>query len=174
MRRAIPLNLQRILLLATIILMVRIGIVIQHKPGFAVGSNLERTDLERTGLKSRVLQAVSPDQSALIPSSGGLVVQNRSPHPVRLVLLSRSEKKPLDSQPKDSTPAHWDFAPWEGRLKGVLVVLSERAVRLKPGDVVVAFAQDGSRQYWGPFVVGETSEPKWDQDTSEWRIVLAE
>jgi hypothetical protein len=125
-------------------------------------------------LATTSLQASTVAPSGLVPASGGLLVQNRSPHPVRVVLLSRSVKKALDTQPKDAVPAHWDFVPWEGRLKGVLVVLAERTVRLKPGDVVVAFAQDGSQRYWGPFVVGETAQPIWDQEQESWRMVLGE
>jgi hypothetical protein len=36
----------------------------------------------------------------------------------------------------------------------------------------VAFAQDGSRRYWGPYVVGETSSPEWNPQTQEWQLVL--
>jgi hypothetical protein len=133
-----------------------------------VGVNLS------SGLATTSLQASTIAPAGLVPASGGLLVQNRSPHPVRVVLLSRAVKKALDSQPKGAVPAHWDFVPWEGRLQGVLVVLAERTVRLKPGDVVVAFAQDGSQRYWGPFVVGETPQPTWDQEKEAWRMVLGE
>jgi hypothetical protein len=121
-----------------------------------------------------VILEASPNQGGLIPASGGLRLQNRSPYPVRVVLLSRSVKPSLTTPLPPQAPAHWDFAPWEGRLQGVLVVLSERTVRLNPGDIVVAFAQDGSRRYWGPFVAGETPEPKWNQSQEEWQLVLTE
>jgi hypothetical protein len=144
--------------------------------GFVVGVGIIANSVagQAIGPMTPGLQASSIESSALIPASGGLRVQNRSPYPVRVVLLSRAVKKPLDTQPQNAAPAHWDFAPWEGRLQGVLVVLAERTVRLKPGDIVVAFAQDGSRRYWGPFVVGETPEPQWDQEQEEWRMLLGE
>ncbi len=116
----------------------------------------------------------APTPSGLIPASGGLRIQNRSPYPVRVVLLSRSVKPLLTDQLPPQAPAHWDFAPWEGRLQGVLVVLAERTVRLNPGDIVVAFAQDGSRRYWGPFVAGETPEPQWNPSQEEWQLLLTE
>ena len=43
---------------------------------------------------------------------------------------------------------------------------------LENGDIVVAFAQDGSRLYWGPYVIGETPVPVWNKKTGEWELVL--
>jgi hypothetical protein len=43
---------------------------------------------------------------------------------------------------------------------------------LQAGDVLVAFAQDGSRRYWGPYVVGKTTLPTWNTEQKEWSLVL--
>lgn len=45
-------------------------------------------------------------------------------------------------------------------------------LRLEKGDILAAFAQDGSRRYWGPYVVGETSSPQWQPQGQEWQLVL--
>ncbi|MBE9011104.1 hypothetical protein IQ250_12890 [Pseudanabaenaceae cyanobacterium LEGE 13415] len=117
-----------------------------------------------------------PDPSAIAAKQGNLRIRNRSDHAVRVALLAR--------QPKDTTtksgeppkgfalPAHWDFAPQEGSDSGLLVALPNRSIRLKRGDVLVAFAQDGSQRYWGPFVVGETDRPDWNAQAGEWELVL--
>jgi hypothetical protein len=60
----------------------------------------------------------------------------------------------------------------EGGSKGLLLSLPQETLKLKKGDVLVAFAQDGSRQYWGPYVVGETPSPVWNQKQAEWQLVL--
>lgn len=113
--------------------------------------------------------------------SGKLRVSNRSEHPIRLALRVKSEKAQGDkyndkvpSPLKYEPPAHWDFYAGEGRDRGFVVALPRRSVYLKKGDVVVAFAQDGSQRYWGPFVVGETDNPVWNDRTSEWQLILEE
>jgi hypothetical protein len=106
--------------------------------------------------------------------SGSLRIRNRSAHPVRVAVLLRSVKASTDDQSSYDPPAHWDFAPWEGRERGLLVALPSRTVRIKKGDVLVAFAQDGSQRYWGPFVAGETKQPLWNATSEEWEMVLAE
>jgi hypothetical protein len=60
----------------------------------------------------------------------------------------------------------------EGGSQGLLLSLPQETLKLKKGDVLVAFAQDGSRQYWGPYVVGETPSPVWNQKQAEWQLVL--
>jgi hypothetical protein len=69
-------------------------------------------------------------------------------------------------------PAHWDFAPGEGSDKGLVVSLPDRRITLKKGDVLVAFAQDGSQKYWGPYVVNETQTPLWNPEIAEWELSL--
>ena len=69
-------------------------------------------------------------------------------------------------------PTHWDFAPQEGSQTGLLLSLPQDDLRLRNGDVLVAFALDGSRRYWGPYVVGETAAPTQRTPSSEWTLVL--
>lgn len=118
------------------------------------------------------IQALLTGQVGLVPTTGGLRLYNQSPHPLRLVLLSRRSHPVAGIQPMYEEPAHWDFLPWEGRLPGMRVVLAERMLRLQVGDVVLAFAQDGSSQYWGPYVVGETPLPQWEAARQEWQLRL--
>ncbi len=117
-----------------------------------------------------------PDPAALAARQGSFRIRNRSDRPVRVALLSR---QPKESSAKSSTatsgfalPAHWDFAPQEGSEQGLIVSLPDRQIQLKRGDVVVAFAQDGSQRYWGPYVVGETDRPVWNRDTGNWELTL--
>lgn len=69
-------------------------------------------------------------------------------------------------------PIHWDFVPREGHDNGLILAISEEHVKVQPGDVLTAFAQDGSRRYWGPYVVGVTEIPVWNSETQEWSLVL--
>lgn len=69
-------------------------------------------------------------------------------------------------------PFHWDFAPGEGGRDGLLLALPQGDLNLKTGDVVVAFAQDGSQRYWGPYVVGQTPLPYWNGDRDEWQLLV--
>lgn len=106
---------------------------------------------------------------------GVLRVGNVSEHPVRVALLLKKVGPSKGNSRTDSSyepPAHWDFAPGEGRAKGLLLSLPNRSVKVKKGDVLVAFAQDGSRRYWGPYVVGETTVPDWNATANEWELVL--
>ena len=118
--------------------------------------------------------------------SGKLRVSNRSEHPIRLALRLKVEKL-QNSKYSDKygnrygtklahlpyeAPAHWDFFAGEGSDRGLLVGLPNRSLNLTRGDIVVAFAQDGSQRYWGPFVVGEVSGPTWNETTQEWKLVL--
>ncbi|MBC7971572.1 MAG: hypothetical protein H7Z11_15860 [Verrucomicrobia bacterium] len=111
-------------------------------------------------------------------------VGNPTNYPVRVALLSRktpvqterakgkSQSAEAGDQPLYELPAHWDFAPEEGGRQGLLVSLPDRALKLKKGDVLVAFAQDGSGRYWGPYVVDETAQPLWNAKAVEWRLIL--
>ena len=80
--------------------------------------------------------------------------------------------EPSQELPQYGDPIHWDFVPREGHDNGLILAVSEEYVKVQPGDVLTAFAQDGSRQYWGPYVVGVTEVPVWNSDTQEWSLVL--
>jgi hypothetical protein len=108
--------------------------------------------------------------------AGPLRVSNQTDHPVRVALLSRSPKSPENSGADSSgEPVHWDFAPQEGSTKGLLLALpeGEADLQVQTGDVLTAFAQDGSRRYWGPYVVGETVAPVWNPASGEWELVFS-
>ncbi len=111
-----------------------------------------------------------------IAQAGALRVSNQTDHPVRVALLSRHENTPnADDSKRDREPIHWDFAPQEGSTKGLLLALpeGEADLQVQAGDVITAFAQDGSRRYWGPYVVGETAAPVWNAASQEWELVLS-
>jgi hypothetical protein len=105
---------------------------------------------------------------------GGLRMSNQTNQPVRVALLTRRSVATSSSsrQPTYGDPVHWDFAPGEGSRQGLILSLPKGNLKLEKGDILVAFAQDGSRRYWGPYVVGETPVPIWNQKTSEWQLVL--
>jgi hypothetical protein len=105
---------------------------------------------------------------------GSLRMSNQTNQPVRLALLARhsSVKNSAASKTKYNFPAHWDFAPQEGSQRGLILSLPEGNLKLEKGDILVAFAQDGSRRYWGPYIVGETSSPEWNSQTKEWQLLL--
>ncbi|MFN6518160.1 MAG: hypothetical protein RMY29_027255 [Nostoc sp. CreGUA01] len=106
---------------------------------------------------------------------GTLRMSNQTNQPVRLALLARESvaKGSGAKQTNYDVPAHWDFAPQEGSDKGLILSLPENNLKLEKGDILVAFAQDGSRLYWGPYVVGETQQPKWNSQSKEWELVLS-
>jgi hypothetical protein len=123
--------------------------------------------------------ASQPDPKAIALRQGNLRISNPTDYPVRIALLAKSSTKSKSSQIAKSatgssyeSPAHWDFAPQEGSAKGLIVSLPDHILKVKPGDILVAFAQDGSRQYWGPYVVGETEFPIWNAKTGEWQVIL--
>jgi len=100
-------------------------------------------------------------------------MSNQTDQPVRLALLARqSETASAPRQTTYGNPAHWDFAPGEGSANGLILSLPDGNLKLKTGDILVAFAQDGSRRYWGPYVVGETADPIWNRQTGEWQLSL--
>ncbi|WP_416665989.1 hypothetical protein [Egbenema bharatensis] len=118
-----------------------------------------------------------PNLSIGIDAQGGLRVSNQTDYPLRVALLPQqtNEAVPevaLEGIPAFNQPVHWDFAPQEGRARGLILSLPNEDLQLQPGDVLVAFAQDGSRRYWGPFVVGETALPAWNSATREWQLIL--
>jgi hypothetical protein len=106
---------------------------------------------------------------------GTLRMSNQTNQPVRLALLARQSlaKGSGTKQANYDVPAHWDFAPQEGSEKGLILSLPQNNLKLEKGDILVAFAQDGSRRYWGPYIVGETQLPKWNAQNREWQLVLS-
>jgi hypothetical protein len=119
--------------------------------------------------------AYSPKSDIKAGERGILRMSNQTSQPVRLALLARRSpvKSATSKQPND-IPAHWDFAPQEGTEKGLLLSLPNGSLKLEKGDILVAFAQDGSRQYWGPYVVGETPVPAWNSQKKEWQLILSQ
>ncbi|MEH1785349.1 hypothetical protein [Nostoc sp.] len=116
------------------------------------------------------------DKSASkVNNQGTLRVSNQTNQPVRLALLARQSvaKGSGTKHTNYDVPAHWDFAPQEGSEKGLILSLPQNNLKLEKGDILVAFAQDGSRRYWGPYVVGETQLPKWNSQNKEWQLVLS-
>ncbi len=140
-----------------------------------------QTDEPKSSENGQASGTASPidkvDPAMAAAHQGTLRVSNRSEHPLRVALLSRQPKS-TNAKSGEATPAgfgspsHWDFSPNEGSEKGLLVSLPNRTVTLKKGDVVVAFAQDGSQRYWGPYVVGETAQPTWNSQAAEWELTL--
>ena len=151
------------------------------KQGFRQGSLMIALSMVLFGGLGTMGSAVARTLEESSFRSGKLRVSNRSEHPIRLALRVRAEKAQGDkynekvAMPlKYEQPAHWDFYAGEGGDRGLVVALPSRSVYLKRGDVVFAFAQDGSQRYWGPFVVGETDNPIWSDRSSEWQLVLEE
>ncbi len=109
----------------------------------------------------------SLDPKVLAAAKGVLRVSNPTEHPVRLALLEQPS-----SGKSYGKPAHWDFAPMEGGSQGLILSLPQDQLKVKKGDILVAFAQDGSRLYWGPYIVGETALPIWNSQKAEWQLIL--
>lgn len=107
---------------------------------------------------------------------GSLRISNQTNQPVRVALLARESvaKGSGTKQTNYDVPAHWDFDPQEGSEKGLILSLPQNNLKLEKGDILVAFAEDGSRRYWGPYVVGETQLPKWNSQNREWQLVLSQ
>lgn len=101
---------------------------------------------------------------------GGLRISNQTNQPVRVALLAQTGSNKATGNYGDAV--HWDFAPGEGSRQGLILSLPNANLKLKKGDIIVAFAQDGSRRYWGPYVVGETTAPVWDRKTSQWQLII--
>jgi|UPI00035C4086 hypothetical protein len=116
----------------------------------------------------------STSKKAKAGGQGTLRVSNQTDQPVRLALLARrSGVKSSSGKTNYNLPAHWDFAPGEGSEKGLVLSLPNENLKLEKGDILVAFAQDGSRRYWGPYVVGETGAPVWNPQKREWELILS-
>jgi hypothetical protein len=111
---------------------------------------------------------------AIAKQQGLLRAGNLTDYPVRLALLSKQELSASKTSGQSSyePPAHWDFEPGEGGNKGLTLSLPKQALTIKRGDILVAFAQDGSRRYWGPYVAGDTPFPKWNPVAAEWQLIL--
>lgn len=126
---------------------------------------------------SAIPTPASPPAAAAPNAQGGLRVSNQTVFPVRVALLYQQGAKP-ESPPAPAQadsfnqPVHWDFAPEEGAAKGLIMSLPNGDLRLRRGDILVAFAQDGSRRYWGPYVVGKTALPSWSNEQKEWMLPL--
>ncbi|MFB2834073.1 hypothetical protein [Floridanema evergladense] len=106
-----------------------------------------------------------------------LRLSNQTNYPVRVAFLpiqvgARKQQSATIKQSIYGEPGHWDFAPQEGAKTGLVLSLPKGIVQLEKGDVLVAFAQDGSGRYWGPYIVGETSTPVWNRQKSEWQLIL--
>lgn len=114
----------------------------------------------------------SPEPARVAGGQGALRISNQTDQPLRVALLARRSAAASAGQPTYGNPAHWDFAPEEGSAKGLILSLPEGNLKLKKGDILVAFTQDGSRRYWGPYVVGETASPVWNRQTAEWHLIL--
>jgi hypothetical protein len=126
-----------------------------------------------TNPTARPTAPASPSVAAspIAPLKNGLRVSNQSAYALRLVLLSHRPSKQAGSQ-YGARPAHWDFDPHEGSQRGLLLSLPKQKLTLETGDILVAFALDGSRQYWGPYVVGETADPLQSKGSQEWQLIL--
>jgi hypothetical protein len=109
---------------------------------------------------SAIAQAISTPESKLR-------ISNQTEYPIRVALLAQD-----NSQSGYKQPFHWDFAPEEGSQEGLILSLPEASLQLQEGDILVAFAQDGSRRYWGPYVVGHTDLPIWNSQQQEWYLTL--
>lgn len=115
----------------------------------------------------------TPQSTPQLPSigvtaQGDLRVSNQTTFALRVALLPQQ----ASGKAAFGQAVHWDFAPGEGGAKGLILSLPSQNLQLQPGDVLVAFAQDGSRRYWGPYVVGKTSLPVWNAAADEWQLTL--
>lgn len=128
--------------------------------------------------------SVSETEAAAPVSPGNLRVSNQTIHPVRVAILSQhsvggqesdASTESTATNPAASSyrePIHWDFVPGEGSARGLVLGLPDAELAIQRGDVITAFAQDGSQRYWGPYVVGDTDFPRWNRETSEWVLIL--
>lgn len=128
--------------------------------------------------------AADVDAGATAPGiqRGTLRVSNQTIHPIRVALLPQSSSAtvgegaiapeapevPLPDAYRE--PVHWDFAPNEGEVSGLILSLPNGGLEVQSGDIIAAFAEDGSRRYWGPYVVGVTPLPVWNGE--EWELPL--
>lgn len=133
-----------------------------------------------TPIPSPTVSAAPLPPSVLATAQGSLRVSNQTEYPLRVALLqpvatteAEAAAEPLEAEaPEANQPVHWDFAPGEGSNRGLILSLPNQNLQLQPGDVLVAFAQDGSRRYWGPYIVGQSPFPVWNADANEWQLTL--
>ncbi|MEB3357010.1 MAG: hypothetical protein VKK04_09805 [Synechococcales bacterium] len=134
--------------------------------------------------------AANPDATETsVPANdqrGTLRVSNQTLHPIRVALLPQlgmatdengtgaiaSDLVGLPLPDAYREPVHWDFAPNEGEVSGLILSLPDGGLEVQTGDIIAAFAEDGSRRYWGPYVVGVTPLPTWNGETAEWELPL--
>ncbi|MGJ5674848.1 MAG: hypothetical protein ACR9NN_14730 [Nostochopsis sp.] len=135
----------------------------------AIASTLD-TSVATTQEKS--LFAYHQGSKVKAAGQGSLRMSNQTEQSVRLALLARKAEVKSNSKENNVVPAHWDFAPGEGSEKGLMLSLPNGSIKIEKGDILVAFAQDGSRRYWGPYVVGETPAPVWNTQKKEWELIL--
>ncbi|PZD74832.1 hypothetical protein C1752_00689 [Acaryochloris thomasi RCC1774] len=128
-------------------------------PGAALSRDVTPPPAPRPSIATQPL----PEKSAAVLNQ--LRVSNRSIYPIRVVLLPR---KSIANDKR----FHWDFAPAEGNQEGLVLSRPTGQLQLQDGDVLTAFALDGSRRYWGPYVVGQTKLPTQESPTSEWQLIL--
>lgn len=114
----------------------------------------------------------SPNAKRATPIANGLRVSNQTTYPLRLVLLQGAAEPGTPSTGQKAKPTHWDFAPSEGSQNGLLLSLPQGELQLQEGDILMAFALDGSRRYWGPYVVGETVLPRQTKPSKIWQLVI--
>ena len=120
---------------------------------------------------------INPPETQLKTPPRALRLSNQTDYPVRIAFLpkqvgARKQQSATLKQSVYGEPGHWDFVPQEGASSGLVLSLPKGIVQLEKGDVLIAFAQDGSGRYWGPYVVGETSSPVWNRQKSEWQLIL--
>lgn len=116
----------------------------------------------------------TPPQS-IDPRTDILRISNQTQYPIRVVLrshLNPNHPSPINT-PHFKEPVHWDFAPQEGSIGGLKVSLPSGGLQLYKGDVLMAFALDGSQKYWGPYVVGDTRQPIRKDTASEWHLTIS-
>lgn len=109
----------------------------------------------------------TPAQTPAARTPGGLRMSNQTDQPIRIALLAKNSPTTYREE-----PAHWDFAPQEGSAQGLILSLPKGNLKLNKGDILVGWAQDGSGRYWGPYVVGETAAPVWNNQAKEWELTL--
>lgn len=117
--------------------------------------------------ETTTVQPLPTPQAPANPQPNGLRISNQTAFPVRVVLLAARDR----THPHKGA-VHWDFAPMEGSIKGLLLTLPEGKLTLQSGDIVLAFTLDGSKRYWGPYVIGENGELQRDRQTQEWQLIL--
>lgn len=127
-----------------------------------------------TPIPSPTVSAPPVPPTVLANAQGGLRMSNQTEYPLRVVLLQTTAEPSAEQaeQTEANQPVHWDFAPGEGSNKGLILSLPNQDLQLQSGDVLVAFAQDGSRRYWGPYIVGQSPFPVWNVDANEWQLTL--